>query len=174
MIWLSRLSQLIYQTSDLSNIYSLQNLSTHYPCRDHFFVCVQQWETTLHCNVVSHWLHAYKKMTLVPDDTTLAHRTSPIIIITWHKRLGFSNHWHLHCLFFRYFRVTTKKRLKIIVFFVIPSQKASNAEIISMSWRQKMMVPYGSNPLPRSILANHPSMRFSGVHLSGISHETLG
>ena len=28
-------------------------------CREHFVDASSQWETTLHCNVVSHWLGAY-------------------------------------------------------------------------------------------------------------------
>ena len=39
---------------------------THFPylwadisnCRDHFVYAPSQWETTLHCNVISHWLGA--------------------------------------------------------------------------------------------------------------------
>ena len=32
--------------------------------RDHFVYPPSQWETTLHCNVVSHWLGAYTKWSL--------------------------------------------------------------------------------------------------------------
>ena len=32
--------------------------------RDHFVNVLSQWETTLHCNVVSHWLGAYTKWSL--------------------------------------------------------------------------------------------------------------
>ena len=32
--------------------------------RDHFVYAPNQWETTLHCNVVSHWLGAYTKWSL--------------------------------------------------------------------------------------------------------------
>ena len=35
-----------------------------YVCRDHFVNAPNQWETTLHCNVVSHWLGAYTKWPL--------------------------------------------------------------------------------------------------------------
>ena len=31
---------------------------------DHFVCAPNQWETTLHCNVVSHWLDAYTKRSL--------------------------------------------------------------------------------------------------------------
>ena len=33
--------------------------------RDHFVCALSQWETTLHCNVVSHWLGAYTKWSLI-------------------------------------------------------------------------------------------------------------
>ena len=33
-------------------------------CRDHFVYVPSQWETTLHCNVVSHWLGTYTKWSL--------------------------------------------------------------------------------------------------------------
>ena len=32
--------------------------------RDHFVYAPSQWETTLHCNIVSHWLGAYTKWSL--------------------------------------------------------------------------------------------------------------
>ena len=35
-----------------------------YGCRDHFVYAANQWETTSHCNVVSHWLEAYTKWSL--------------------------------------------------------------------------------------------------------------
>ena len=33
-------------------------------CRDHFVYVPSQWETTLQCNMVSHWLAAYTKRSL--------------------------------------------------------------------------------------------------------------
>ena len=33
--------------------------------RDNFLYAPSQWKTTLHCNVVSHWLGAYKKLSLI-------------------------------------------------------------------------------------------------------------
>ena len=35
-----------------------------YMCRDHLVYAPSQWETTLQCNVVSHWLGAYTKWSL--------------------------------------------------------------------------------------------------------------
>ena len=32
--------------------------------RDHFVYAPSQWETTLHCNVISHWLSTYSKWSL--------------------------------------------------------------------------------------------------------------
>ena len=34
------------------------------PCNDHFVYAPSQWETTLQCHVVSHWLGAYTKLSL--------------------------------------------------------------------------------------------------------------
>ena len=34
--------------------------------RDHFVYAPSQWEATLHCNVVSHWLGTYTKWSLYP------------------------------------------------------------------------------------------------------------
>ena len=42
--------------------------------RDHFVYAPSQWETTLHCNVVSHWLGAYTKWSLC----IIATRLQPI------------------------------------------------------------------------------------------------
>ena len=36
----------------------------HIEIRDHFVYAPNQWETTLHCTVVSHWLGAYTKWSL--------------------------------------------------------------------------------------------------------------
>ena len=33
-------------------------------CRDHFLNVPSQWETTLHCKIISHWLGAYNKLSL--------------------------------------------------------------------------------------------------------------
>ena len=33
-------------------------------CRDHFVNASSHWETMLHCNVVSHWLHAHTNWSL--------------------------------------------------------------------------------------------------------------
>ena len=33
-------------------------------CRNHFVYALSQWETTLHCNVASHWLGTYTKWSL--------------------------------------------------------------------------------------------------------------
>ena len=56
--------------------------------RDHFSYAPSQWETTLHCNVVSHWLGAYTKWTL--EWLTFADNIS-------NERFGFclKFHWSL-------------------------------------------------------------------------------
>ena len=43
------------------NKYHLQKFRNHFVCAS------KQWETTLHCNIVSHWLGAYKKWSLKLD-----------------------------------------------------------------------------------------------------------
>ena len=47
--------------------------------RDHFVFAPSQWETTLHCYVVSHWLGAYTKLPLL----TQYHSSSLSAIILW-------------------------------------------------------------------------------------------
>ena len=36
----------------------------HFSCRDHFMYAPSQWETMLHCNIVSHWLGANRSLQL--------------------------------------------------------------------------------------------------------------
>ena len=52
----------------------LQHLKTpklHIKCkgRDHFVYAPSQWETTLQCNIISHWLSAYTKWSLQREST---------------------------------------------------------------------------------------------------------
>ena len=46
------------------------NRKHSYP-RVHFVYAPSQWETTLHCNVVSHWLGAYTKWSLLSWKTSI-------------------------------------------------------------------------------------------------------
>ena len=48
------------------------------PPRDHFVYVLSQWETTLHCNVVSHWLSPYH------DDPCFFQRN--IALLQWWQR----------------------------------------------------------------------------------------
>ena len=41
------------------NVWQLLHLMTPVWCRDHSVYASSQWEMTLHCNVISHWLGAY-------------------------------------------------------------------------------------------------------------------
>ena len=44
-----------------------------------------QWETTLHCNVVSHWMGAYAKWSLVILYIRMTHQnTSTCMMTSWH------------------------------------------------------------------------------------------
>ena len=43
------------------------SISTHI-LKDHFVYVPNQWEATLQCNVVSHWLATYKKWSLILQD----------------------------------------------------------------------------------------------------------
>ena len=54
ILWLSYLNNGIFLT-----------LLTHHLYRDRFVYVLSQWETTLHCNIVSHWLGAYTKWSLL-------------------------------------------------------------------------------------------------------------
>ena len=50
------------------SIWSMTKFSDAYmhQCRDHFVYAPSQWEATLPCNVVSHWLGAYTKWSPPP------------------------------------------------------------------------------------------------------------
>ena len=58
----------------------------HYMDRDHFMYAPSQWETTLHCNVVSHWRSAYRKWSL--------HGTAFAIIVPLGRTAG--QWWFTH------------------------------------------------------------------------------
>ena len=47
--------------SDYSHVFC-HVISIH-SCRDHFVYAPNQWEKTLQCNVISHWLGAHRKLT---------------------------------------------------------------------------------------------------------------
>ena len=61
-------------------------------CRDHFVYVPSQWETTLHCNVVSHWLGAYTER-------------SPMCTSVWLCLHGV--HRYLYILLHHYFVIWT-------------------------------------------------------------------
>ena len=75
-------------------------------CRAHSVHAPCQWETTLHCNVVSHWLGAYTKWSLY----IWLHKT---YIISWYQGNSLLKYTgmfsHLYVIFFR-------KYLDIVVF----------------------------------------------------------
>ena len=50
----------------------------YYCCRDHFVYAPSQWEMTLQWNVVSHWLGAYSKWSLLPTSESLLTKLSPL------------------------------------------------------------------------------------------------
>ena len=53
--------------------------------RDHFMSVPSQWQTTLQCNIVSHWLSAYTKWTLKISPTCSTPRgSSPPIWLQQH------------------------------------------------------------------------------------------
>ena len=49
------------------------------PCRKHFGYGLSQWETSLHCNVVSHWRSPYPDLFLLVSEIkyVIAHSTPP-------------------------------------------------------------------------------------------------
>ena len=63
--------------------------------RDLFVYATSQWETTLHCNVVSHWLGAYTKWTLECD--IIIRNISSQHCQNWHRCLCNSNERNLCC-----------------------------------------------------------------------------
>ena len=63
------------------------------PLQDHFAYAPSQWKRTLHCNVVSHWLGAYAKLSLPLDGKMMPlHRNaSPYC---WPFVRGITGHHH--------------------------------------------------------------------------------
>ena len=51
-------------SAHLARYDSAGQVKNNYTCRDHFVYVPSQWETALQCNVVSHWMGAYKEWTL--------------------------------------------------------------------------------------------------------------
>ena len=51
-------------TTSILNLYGVYNKHLGSECRDQSVHAPSQWETTLHCKVVSHWLSAYTKWSL--------------------------------------------------------------------------------------------------------------
>ena len=64
ILWSSYLHNGISFTDKMASLYWICPLILHeagaQAFRHHFVNAPSQWETTLHCNVVSHWLGAYK------------------------------------------------------------------------------------------------------------------
>ena len=58
-----------------------------YVYRDHFVNASSQWKTTLHCNVVFHWLGAYEKWSLYI--TVLALKSNHEVVVTWEHFLHY-------------------------------------------------------------------------------------
>ena len=59
----SHIDLLLKKLDCYGNICSITDVSSQLP-RDHFVYASSQWETTLQCNVVSHWLGAFTKWSL--------------------------------------------------------------------------------------------------------------
>ena len=61
----------------------------------HFVYALSQWETTLRCNVVSHWLGAYTDWTLL----LLRHQRSRVFLFPCHRftqKYRTVVDWHIH------------------------------------------------------------------------------
>ena len=57
--------------------------------RDHFVNAPSQWETTLQCNVVSHWLGAYTKWSLHQEpESTKSHHPHVLQSLDWNIGTG--------------------------------------------------------------------------------------
>ena len=54
--------------------------------RDHFVYVSSQWETTLPCNVVSHWLDTYTKWSLVIMMSTWSSLVAPKVVVMTSRR----------------------------------------------------------------------------------------
>ena len=122
-----------------------------------------QWETTLNCNAISHWLGAYTKWSLDFHEnskhciqgnpyrlwsglnvlTLISYMISAFrhhIIVTSHKGHGVSNHRQRECLFNSLSRVITQKTSKRRTTSPlrrksngVSSQRTDNPEIVSIS-----------------------------------------
>ena len=85
--------------------------------RGHFVNALSQWETTWHCNVVSHWQDAYTKWSLLLVWRVSMVSYSPFRIFTYHcgnyLRINFNcvrlfivrfaKSWQLRCTYFCWF-----------------------------------------------------------------------
>ena len=126
--------------------------------RDHFVCVPSQWETTLQCNVVSHWLDAF---------TTLPWRHNGPNSI--------SNHQPYDCLLNHVFRRRSKKTSKLRVTGLcagnspgtgeFPAQMASNAENVSIWWRHHETIPDMGLALPGK-MASFLALRLSFIDTS--------
>ena len=55
---------LLWNCPQMNDFWTLLMISSLPSCRDHFVNVPNQWETTLHCNIVSYWLGAFTKRSL--------------------------------------------------------------------------------------------------------------
>ena len=104
----------IYHYSDVTwGSWPLRSPATRCFIRDHFVNVPSQWETTLHCNAVSHWLCVYTKWSLVYSR----------VCSGWHQRKHQNSMLLAHC------------EGNPLMTGGFPSQRASNMESVSMAWR---------------------------------------
>ena len=59
----------------------------HTYTQDHFVYVPSQWETTLHCNIVSHWLGAYTKWSLAQDINYVQTQQYKLIYVNTHPKI---------------------------------------------------------------------------------------
>ena len=66
--------------------------------RDHFVNAPSQWEMTLHCNVISHWLDAFTKWSLMVHWGTKLKRNIKILVFSFKQlHLKNSSKWQPFC-----------------------------------------------------------------------------
>ena len=66
----------------------------HYSSRDHFVYAPSQWDMTLQCNVISHWVDAFTKWSLLMSIKVYTYTTGASVIIEPHQYHSISSYAH--------------------------------------------------------------------------------
>ena len=100
--------------------------------RDRFVYAPNQWETTLQCNLVSHWLGAY------PDYSLFRHETH-MWYPPWYSGLVASQNQHFQVTFVYIYIVSLRHADYILVFLTFYSY-VSFAMMDDMPWKYHLVI----------------------------------